>query len=243
MSSQKQFGKLFLIPSPLGDTAAELVMPAEAIHWLRQLDFLIVEQLRTARRLLSKIAIEKPIDSIRFFELNKHTTDFDIAQYLVPALEGFSMGLLSEAGTPCIADPGAVIVKAAHQLGIKVVPLSGPSSIMMALMGSGFNGQAFCFHGYAPIQPDARNKFIRTIEKSAEMSGQTQIFIETPFRNVQLFEAIVKICNASTMLCIASNISLPDAFISSQNIIWWQKHTPDLHKKPTVFLIWNEKRP
>jgi 16S rRNA (cytidine1402-2'-O)-methyltransferase len=236
-------GTLYLIPSPLGDTLAELVMPSKAIYLLHQLNFLIVEDLRTARRLLSKTKIDKPIDSITFFELNKFTVDADAVRFLKPITEGNDAGLLSEAGSPCVADPGAVIVRAAHQAGINVVPLSGPSSIIMALMASGFNGQSFCFHGYLPIHPDLRNKHLKSIEKTATNTGQTQIFIETPFRNNQILEAVFNNCSPSTMLCIAANISLSDEFIASKNIGEWQKQRPDIHKKPTVFLIWNEKRP
>jgi len=243
MVMKQQSGKLFLIPSPLGDTSAELVMPAKAILLLHELNYLIVEDLRTARRLLSKIKINKPIDSITFFELNKYTADTDAVKFLQPIAEGNDVGLLSEAGSPCVADPGAVIVRAAHLSGIGVIPLSGPSSIIMALMASGFNGQSFCFHGYLPIHPDSRNKQLKLIEKTASLTGQTQIFIETPFRNTQILDAIFKNCHPSTMLCIGTNISHPDEFIGTKTISDWQKRVPDIHKKPTVFLIWNEKRP
>lgn len=236
-------GTLYLIPSPLGDTLPELVMPAKAILLLHQLNFLIVEDLRTARRLLSKTKIEKPIDSITFFELNKFTVDADAVRFLQPITEGNDIGLLSEAGSPCVADPGAVIVRAAHLAGINVVPLSGPSSIIMALMASGFNGQSFCFHGYLPIHPDSRNKQLKTLEKTASLTGQTQIFIETPFRNNQILDAVFAHCSPATMLCIAANISHSDEFIATRTIADWQEHRPDIHKKPAVFLIWNEKRP
>lgn len=243
MTNKIKPGILYLIPTPLGDTAPELVMPSEAIIKLHQLDYLIVEQLRTARRLLSKMKINKPIDDIQFFELNKRTVETETERYLQPAIEGHSIGLLSEAGSPCVADPGALIVRAAHKSGIKVVPLSGPSSITMALMASGFNGQNFCFHGYLPIHNETRDKYIKTIEKSAVQSGQTQVFIETPFRNNQLLDGLLKVCNPATMLCIASNISLYDEFIVARSISEWENRKPDIHKKPTVFLIWNEKRP
>lgn len=236
-------GVLYLIPTPLGDYAPELVMPSSVLGIINELDYLIVEQLRTARRLLSKIKINKPIDQIHFFELNKHTARTEALSYLQVIYEGHSVGLLSEAGSPCVADPGAIIVKAAHEAGIKVVPLTGPSSIIMALMASGFNGQSFSFHGYLPIPSDERNKTLKNLEKAASQTGYSQIFIETPFRNNQLLDAIVKVCHPNTMLCVAANISQPDETILTMPVSDWQKFNPDIHKKPTVFLIWNEKRP
>jgi 16S rRNA (cytidine1402-2'-O)-methyltransferase len=235
-------GKLYLIPTLLGETTPEMVLPAGTIQILQSLDILIVEQVRTARRLLSKIHIPRPIDEIQFFELNQHTSPFEIKSFLKPAFEGKSIGLLSEAGTPCVADPGAVVVELAHQSGIKVIPLTGPSSIILALMASGFNGQSFAFHGYLPIQANERERAIRTLEKAAVTTSQTQIFIETPYRNMQLFEALVNHCHPDTMLCIAVNISLENEYIKSQSIGLWRKQAPQMHKIPAVFLIWSQQK-
>lgn len=236
----KEKGVLYLIPTPIGDTPPELVMPAGAIQRLQALDHLIVEDLRTARRLLSKTKTQKPIDSIRFYVLNKHTTATDASTFLNVILEGNDMGLVSEAGSPCVADPGAIVVSQAHQLGIRVVPLSGPSSVIMALMASGFNGQNFAFNGYLPIHADTRNKKIRELERLAESTGQTQIFIETPFRNNQLLEALLRQCQPETPLCISTNISLPNEMVVTKTINDWKKSSPDLQKKPTVFLLWKK---
>lgn len=235
-------GNLYLIPTLLGDTAPEMVLPAGTIQILQSLDILIVEQVRTARRLLSKIQIPRKIDDIQFFELNKHTLDSEIRSFLKPAIEGKSIGLLSEAGTPCVADPGAVVVELAHQTGIKVIPLTGPSSIILALMASGFNGQSFAFHGYLPIQANEREHAIKSLEKTTISTSQTQLFIETPFRNMQLFDALVKHCRPDTLLCIAANVSMPDEFIRSQTIDSWRKSQPQIHKIPTVFLIWSQQK-
>jgi 16S rRNA (cytidine1402-2'-O)-methyltransferase len=172
--------------------------------------------------------------------LNKHTAETDASTFLDVILDGYDMGLVSEAGSPCVADPGAVVVFHAHQLGISVVPLSGPSSVIMALMASGFNGQSFAFNGYLPIHADTRNKKIRELERLAESTGQTQIFIETPFRNNQLLEALLRQCQPETQLCIATNISLPNEMVVTKTISDWKKLSPDLQKKPTVFLLWKK---
>jgi len=239
MNHLRKKGTLYLIPTPLADIPPELVMSSEAIQILKKLKFLIVEQLRTARRLLKKIDQSIDIDSLVFNELNKFTDPAHIKSYLDPIFLGEDIGLISEAGSPCVADPGALVVRAAHELGIKVKPLSGPSSINQALMASGFNGQSFCFHGYLPIHAEERVRFLKMIEKESIVKNQTQIFIETPFRNDQVMEAVIKACNPSTLLCVASNISLVDEMIATKNLEAWENKRPDIHKKPTVFLIWN----
>ena len=235
-------GLLYLIPTPLGDLEPRMVMPTEATNKLLSLKYLIVEQLRTARRLLKKIDQNIQIDEIHFNELNKFTDFSKIKSFLNPIFDGHDMGLISEAGSPCVADPGAMVVSAAHEAGIKVVPLSGPSSITQALMASGFNGQSFCFHGYLPIHTEERIKFLKTIERESLLKNQTQIFIETPFRNDQVMEAIVKSCSPQTLLCVASNISWPDERIVTKTLASWQNKRPDIHKKPTVFLLYNFKK-
>lgn len=234
-------GILYLIPTTLGDGEPTMVLPAGTTAVLQSLDYLIVEQVRTARRLLSRLHLSSKIDSIQFFELNKHTSPFDVKNYLHPALSGASVGLLSEAGTPCIADPGAVVVAHAHELGIRVVPLTGPSSIILALMASGFNGQSFAFHGYLPIQSTERMQSIKHLENQSIAHDQTQIFIETPFRNLTLFETLVKTCQPGTMLCLATDISLETESIQSMPIREWKKITPDIQKRPSVFLISGQK--
>lgn len=235
-------GNLYLIPTTLGDNEPSMVLPVGTTAILQSLDYLIVEQIRTARRLLSRLHLSAKIDSIRFFELNKHSSPLEVRTFLNPVLSGASVGLLSEAGTPCIADPGAIVVAHAHELGIKVIPLTGPSSIILSLMASGFNGQAFAFHGYLPIPATERVLAIKHIENHSITHDQTQIFIETPFRNQSLFETLIKTCHASTMLCLATDISLETESIRSMSVKDWRKITPDLHKRPTVFLMYGQKK-
>lgn len=231
-------GKLFLIPTLLGDTLPEKVLPEGTLNIIRSLDYFIVEQIRTSRRFLIKAGISKPLDSISFMELNKHSKPDDLLTYLQPALDGNNIGLMSEAGTPCVADPGSFVVDAAHQSGIQVVPLSGPSSVILALMASGFNGQQFMFHGYLPIPSNERIRMIRQIESQSRESGQTQIFIETPYRNRQMLEALLKSCHPTTMLCVATNLSMEDESVISLPIHSWQGKIPEFDKKPAVFLLW-----
>lgn len=234
-------GKLYLIPTLLGDSAVESVIPQASLQLMHSLEFFIVEQLRTARRFLSKTGISRPIDDITFFELNKHTDALALETYLQPLLQGHHMGLMSEAGTPCIADPGAVIVEMAQEAGIKVIPLSGPNSILLALMASGLNGQQFAFHGYLPIAAAERGEKIKMLERQSLTQNQTQIFIETPFRNNQLLAALLQNCSSETRLCIASNITLPSESIVTRSIGQWKKYQMDLHKKPVVFLLGQKK--
>jgi len=231
-------GTLYLIPTPLGEVPPALVMPAEVLQRIPLLRHIIVEQLRTARRLLKAIDPGIDVNEIQFNELNKHTDLSLIRSFLQPAFDGNDIGLMSEAGSPCVADPGALVVEQAHSMGIKVQPLSGPSAIIQALMASGFNGQSFVFHGYLPIAAEERTKMIRQMEKDSSARNQTQIFIETPFRNQQMLEALLKSCRAERRLCVSSNISMPDEWIASGSIASWQKKRPNFHKKPTVFLLW-----
>lgn len=232
-------GKLYLIPTTLGDfETSEKVIPAFNLEIIHQLDIFIVEQVRTARRFLIKIKHPIPIDQITFYELGKHTPKDQIENYLGEVLTGKSVGLLSEAGTPCIADPGASIVKIAHQKKISVVPLVGPNSILLALMSSGFNGQQFAFHGYLPIDKAQLVKKIKEMEGNAKRNDQTQLFIETPYRNQQIFETILKTCDPETLLCVASELTLSGEKIRTKTISGWKKETVDLQKKPTVFLIY-----
>jgi 16S rRNA (cytidine1402-2'-O)-methyltransferase len=236
---KKGRGKLFLIPTTLGETGhLNTVIPDFNLHILHSLDVFIVEQLRTARRFLKKAGHPKPIDELQFFELNKHTDENTISAYLESAQKGKSVGLLSEAGTPCIADPGAAIVKLAHKKEIQVVPLVGPNSIILALMASGFNGQQFCFHGYLPVDGKLLKQKIREIEMYSQKFDQTQIFIETPYRNGKMLDSLLRTCKPQTQLCIATNLSLDTESIQTKSVAAWKKHTPDFHKKPTVFLLY-----
>ncbi len=230
-------GVLYLIPTTLGDSDPFAVLPPATISVLQTLDYLIVEQIRTARRLLSRLHLAFRINGIQFFELNKHTSSMDIRSFLSPALDGKNIGLLSEAGTPCIADPGAVVVGLAHELKIKVVPLTGPSSLLLALMASGFNGQSFAFHGYLPIVVSERQQVVRQLEKQVDSIGTTQLFIETPFRNRSLFETLMLVCQPETLLCIAADLSLETEFIQTMTIKEWKKKPPEIQKRPAVFLL------
>lgn len=231
-------GKLYLLPSTLGSNESKLkVLPGYNLEIARTITIFIVEQVRTARRFLAGINHPLAIDELIFLELNKHTPDEQNSSYLDYALNGKSVGLLSEAGTPCIADPGAAIVKMAHQYGLQVVPLVGPNSILLALMASGFNGQNFVFHGYLPIEKLALVKKIKEMEGQASRFKQTQLFIETPYRNMNLFDVLLKICNPHTLLCVASNLTLENESVRTMEIAEWKKEKVDFHKKPTVFLL------
>lgn len=233
-------GILYLIPSYLHPESEVSVIPSGNIEIIRKIDFFVVENKRTARRMLRKMGFAGDFDEKKFAELNKHTDPVQIPDMLMPALKGNDIGLLSEAGPPCIADPGSIVVSYAHSKGIKVVPLTGPSSILLALMASGMNGQNFVFHGYLPIDNKARSQKIREIEQLSKQSDQTQVFIETPFRNNQLLEALLRNCNEGTLLCIACDITHPSSeMILTKPIRFWKNHKPDLHKKPVVFLIYS----
>ncbi|MBW7848289.1 MAG: SAM-dependent methyltransferase [Bacteroidales bacterium] len=238
MSTYTGKGTLYLIPTPLGEVTPTEVMAVEAYTKVTIVKYFIVEQLRTARRLLKSIDKSLDLDTLTFFELNKFTDPVQIESFLKPALEGADIALLSEAGSPCVADPGAVVVGHAHRLGIRVSPLSGPSSIIQSLMASGFNGQSFTFHGYPPIAAEERVRWIKNIEKDSFSKNQTQIFIETPFRNNSLLETLLKYCQPGTKLCVASNISTAQEWIFSSDVSDWKNKQPDLHKKPAVFLLW-----
>ncbi|MDL2281557.1 SAM-dependent methyltransferase [Parabacteroides sp. OttesenSCG-928-G06] len=229
---------LYLIPVTLGETPHERVLPAYNMEVILQLKYFIVENVRTARRFLKKEDPTISIDELTFYELNKHTTPEEAAGFLIPMSRGESIGIISEAGCPAIADPGADIVAIAQQKGYKVVPLVGPSSILMALMGSGFNGQSFAFHGYLPIDSNERTQMIKKLEARIYSESQTQIFIETPYRNAKLAEDFLRICRPTTRLCIASNITCNDESIRTRSIKEWKGKLPDMHKKPTIFLLY-----
>ncbi|MDR0422820.1 MAG: SAM-dependent methyltransferase [Proteiniphilum sp.] len=229
---------LYLIPVTLGDTPTEQVIPPYNIRVASRLKYFIVENVRSARRFLKKCNPETDIDAITFCELNKHTDKSRIADYLSPLKAGESIGILSEAGCPAVADPGAAAVAIAQQEGYRVVPLAGPSSMLMAIMASGFNGQSFTFHGYLPVDADERAKKLKQLEAKAYADDQTQIFIETPYRNMKLAEEILQHCKPQTRLCIAVNISCDDESVVTRSMKAWKNRLPDMHKKPAVFLIY-----
>lgn len=229
-------GKLYLLPNLLGIGNPDELLPANVLQIIRRLRFFIVEDIRTSRRFLSKVGMEVSIDSLSFFSLNEHTTQAEIIDYLNPLKDG-DMGVLSEAGVPGVADPGADIVRLAHQKSVKVIPLVGPSSILMALMASGLNGQSFAFNGYLPVKRPERINKIKFFEKRAIQENQTQLFIEAPYRNNSLFEDMVANCLPSTMIGIAADISLENEFIHTKTAENWRKKMPDLHKRPAIFMI------
>ena len=228
---------LFLIPVTLGDSDISRVIPAYNKEVILSLHFFIVENIRSARRFLKQIEPEIDIDQLTFFTLNKHTSPQELSGFLYPIEEGHSIGIISEAGCPAIADPGADIVAIAQQKKIKVVPLVGPSSILLALMASGFNGQNFAFCGYLPIDSNERTKSLKKLESLIYSNRQTQLFIETPYRNNKMVEDILKNCKDSTKLCIAADITLKEEFIITKTIKDWKKKVPDLSKKFCIFAL------
>ncbi len=229
-------GRIYLIPVTLGGDDFLKVIPEKVINLTIQLRFFIVEDIRSARRYLRMIDKKFPIDDAVFFELSEHTGESEIEQYLQPVLNGSDMGIISEAGLPAIADPGAMIVALAHRRGITVTPLSGPSSILLALISSGFSGQNFTFNGYLPIKPADRISKLRELEKRAA-EGFTQIFMETPYRNQKMLESILKTCHSDTHLCIAADITLPTESIRTMRISEWKKELPSLDDRLAIFLI------
>ncbi len=232
-------GSLYLVPTVLGDTPPSEVIPASVFGVLNRLKHYIAEDIRTARRFLKKAGSSVPIDDIQFMELNKYTNENELAGFLQYAKAGFDTGLLSEAGVPCVADPGSRITALAHKSGIRVIPLTGPSSIILALMASGLNGQNFTFHGYLPVRSGERNKILKKLEQESALKSQAQVFMETPYRNMQIMDAIISVCKPSTLLCIASDLTLESEFISTRSVSQWGKKRPDIHKRPAIFIIQN----
>ena len=230
-------GKLYLIPSPLGDNDPAEVIPQSVLDSLRGFRTFVVEEVRTARRYLSKAGLKGQIGELQFFELNEHTDAATIEGYLRLFDGGNDVALISEAGLPAVADPGAQLVALAHRHGIEVVPAVGPSSLMMALMASGLNGQSFAFCGYIPAKTDERRSRLKTLEKVSAQLKQTQILIETPYRNDSLFADILSVCGASTRVCVAANITMPDAYIKTKKVSEWKKEGLVIGKRPCVFLI------
>lgn len=231
--------ELYLVPNVLSEGDWQNVLPAKIFPVVTQTRYFIVENIRTARRFLKQVNRDIDIDRLVFFELNKHTEPGEIPGFLKPLKEGENVAVISEAGCPGVADPGADVVKLAHEKGYKVVPLVGPSSIVLALMASGMNGQNFAFNGYLPVNSNERSRAISNLEKKVKNSGQTQIFIETPYRNNQLVNDLLKTCSSSTLLCIAANLTGENEFVVTKTIEQWQGKVPELHKQPAIFLIGN----
>lgn len=229
---------LYLLPTTLGDTPIEKVLPAYNKEVILGIKHFIVEEVRTARRFLKKVDSSINIDELTFYPLNKHTSPEEISGYLKPLLAGSPMGVISEAGCPAVADPGADIVAIAQRKNLKVVPLIGPSSIILSVMGSGFNGQSFAFHGYLPIEPAARTKRIKELEQRIYSENQTQLFIETPYRNQKMMEDLLHNCRPQTKLCIAANITCEGEYIKTKSIKEWKGHLPEINKIPCIFLIY-----
>lgn len=229
---------IYLIPTTLGDTPIDNVLPRFNAEVIRSLHFFVVENIRSARRFLKQVDREIPIDDLTFYELNQHTDINSLFAEMRNAWQ-YDIGIISEAGCPAVADPGALIVAEAHRRKIKVKPLVGPSSILMSVMASGFNGQSFAFNGYLPIEKNNRSARLKTLEHKAHSEHQTQVFIETPYRNVQMVDELCHTLQPKTMLCIACSISTDDEYIETLSIAEWRKLLPlnRINKKPTIFLI------
>lgn len=229
---------LYLIPVTLGDTEISQVLPSYNAVVIKEIRHFIVEEIRTARRFLRKVDRDFPIDDCTFFEMGKHATPELFARYLIPLQEGHPVGVISEAGCPAVADPGADIVAIAQRKGLRVIPLVGPSSMIMSVMASGLNGQSFAFNGYLPVDDAERSKRLKTLETRAVNERQTQLFIETPYRNRKMFETFLRTLRPQTRMCIAAGITTSAEWIHTHTIAEWKKKTlPDLSKVPAIFLI------
>jgi len=230
-------GKLYLIPTTLGENEPLEVMPYSVRTVVEKIDHYIVENEKSARRFIKKITPKKSQPDLVLMKLDKYADELETRTYLDVCEQGISVGLLSEAGVPAVADPGATIVKLAHEKGIQVVPLVGPSSILLALMASGMNGQNFAFNGYLPIDKADRKKAIKELERLSKERNQSQIFIETPYRNEKMFTDLKSTLTPGTRLCIAADITLPEEYIKTYTLADWKKQNPDLHKRPAIFII------
>ena len=237
MARTKENGSLYLIPTTLGDNEPWEVLPISIKRAIEEIDYYVVENEKSARRFIKKVSPRKSQPDLNLFILNKFTEAAILPSYLDPCQKGFHVGILSEAGCPAIADPGADIVRIAHERNIKVVPLVGPSSIFLGLMASGLNGQNFAFNGYLPIDSRERKTSIKKFEKHSESQQQSQIFIETPYRNEKLLEELLKTLRPSTRLCVATDITLPTEYIRTKTVEEWKHEKTDLHKRPTIFIF------
>ncbi len=229
-------GRIYLVPVTLGGDDYQRVIPELVISLTRQLRYFIVEDIRSARRYLRLIDKEFPINDSVFFELNEHTGEADINHFLDPVFNGFDIGVMSEAGLPCIADPGSRIISLAHKKNIKVTPLAGPSSIILALISSGLNGQNFAFNGYLPVKPAERSAKLRELERRAG-EGYAQIFMETPYRSQKMVETIIEVCHNDTLLCVATDITLPTESIRTLKISDWKRKVPSINDQLVIFVM------
>lgn len=237
------FGTLYLIPAPLGEGELDWILPVGVQQRINLLERFIVEHPKTARHFLKQVNPLRAVQVLKLEVLDEHTPASEIEALLAPLLAGEDVGLLSEAGCPAVADPGGTLVRRAHRKHIRVVPLVGPSAILLALMASGLNGQRFRFHGYLPIDLAERAKKIAQLEKTSLAADETQIFIETPYRNQKLLEALVQQCHVKTSLCVACNLTQADELVLTRTVHEWQQgNWPELHKKPTVFLLYAQKQ-
>lgn len=236
-SEQSRKGKVFLIPTVIAEKTSQKVITPQITEAVKVLDYFLVENIRTARRFISSLRLGKKIEELKFEILDKNTSAEEVEKFFGPVIQGIDTGIISEAGCPGIADPGAIAVNYAHRNGIIVVPLVGPSSILLALMASGFSGQSFLFHGYLPIEPKEREKSIKKIESVALKEGQTQIFMETPYRNDKLLQDLLQFCRPDTLLCIAKDITGEGEYIRTKKISTWKSSAPELHKSPVIFLL------
>ncbi|SFF72811.1 16S rRNA (cytidine1402-2'-O)-methyltransferase [Salegentibacter agarivorans] len=240
MTDFRYSGKLYLIPTTMGAANPTQVLPIQVKEIMENLDIFIAENEKTARRHIKQLVPEKQQSTLKFFHLNKFTEASEIPSFLNDCKEGKNIGLLSEAGCPGVADPGAEIVKIAHNEGIQVIPLVGPSSILLAMMGSGMNGQRFTFNGYLPIDKRERKKEIKDLERFSIEKQEAQIFIETPYRNNKLLEDLLQLLNPTTRLCVACDLTLPTEYIVTKPVSEWSKTKTDLHKRPAIFIFQKE---
>lgn len=234
---QKHKSKLYLIPTLLADVPYSDVLPEKIKEAIQSTEYFLVEELRTARRFISGYKLDITIENLFFFQLNKDSTPSEVKKAFDQIPDGKNIGVISEAGCPGIADPGALAVELAHKLEMEVVPLVGPSSILLALMASGFNGQSFTFHGYLPIEKPERIKVIKFLESDSIKNKRTQIFMDTPYRNNQLIKDITEVCNGETKLCIAANLTSKEEYIRTKKIKDWKNSLPDIHKQPAILLL------
>ncbi|MDH3708387.1 MAG: SAM-dependent methyltransferase [Cyclobacteriaceae bacterium] len=228
--------KVYLIPNIIAPQTETLVVTPQVRDVIAKIDFYLAENIRNARRFISSLKI-KPVDQLHFEQLDKNTSDQQLAELVAPLMEGQSLGIISEAGCPGVADPGSMVVAWAHKQGIAVIPLVGASSILLALMASGLNGQHFEFHGYLPIEGRQRQRTIKRLENESAKNRKTQIFMETPYRNQALMTALVQFCQESTKICVACNLTAEDELVRTMTVAHWKKSLPDLHKKPAIFLL------
>ncbi len=238
MNIPEEYGFLYLVPTTLGENEPLEVLPISIKRAIEDIDYYIVENEKSARRFIKKVSPRKSQPDLNLQLLNKYTDAESLPLFLQPCLKGYNVAVLSEAGCPGIADPGADVVLLAHQMNIRVVPLVGPSSVILALMASGMNGQSFAFNGYLPIDTAERKKAIRQLEKHSRNTGQAQIFIETPYRNNKLMEEFLKSLSGETLLCVGCDLSLPTEMVVTRRVTEWkQEELPDLHKRPAIFIV------